>query len=230
MANPRQKAIEAIANTEYDLNQTRLPRHQPAGPVRGVRLQRRSAKVPPAEARLQGAAEHHQEGRAAHRPGRRRRRRQRHEGLGPRTRRDALHPPVPADDRPDRREARLASSAPPAPAARYGRVQRQGTGEGRAGRQLVPERRHPRHVRGPRVHRLGPDQPRVHPRVPERRDAGDPDRVRVVDRRGARQEDAAAAERWRRCQHPGPAHPETVRQRRPRRRCSPPSARSRSTS
>ena len=28
----------------------------------------------------------------------------------------------------------------------------------------LPERRHPGHVRGPRVHRLGPDQPGVHPR------------------------------------------------------------------
>ena len=39
------------------------------------------------------------------------------------------------------------------------RVQRQGAGPGRARRLELPLRRHPRHVRGPRLHRLGPDQP-----------------------------------------------------------------------
>jgi glutamine synthetase len=51
------------------------------------------------------------------------------------------------------------------------------TGDGKAiaefsGKELVkgepdaslPLRRHPRHLRGPRLHRLGPDQPRLHPR------------------------------------------------------------------
>ena len=59
------------------------------------------------------------------------------------------------------------------------RVQRQGTGQGRAGRLVVPLRRHPRHVRGPRLHRLGPDQPGLHPGEPQRRDARHPDRVRL---------------------------------------------------
>jgi glutamine synthetase len=36
---------------------------------------------------------------------------------------------------------------------------------------VVPLRRHPRHVRGPRLHRLGPDQPRLHPGEPQRLDA-----------------------------------------------------------
>ena len=70
---------------------------------------------------------------------------------------------------------------------------RQGADPGRARRVLVPDRRRPRHLRGPRLHRLGPDQPRLHPREPERGAALHPDRVRVVDRRGARRQDPAAA-------------------------------------
>ena len=64
---------------------------------------------------------------AAARSGDRRRRRHRHEGLGHRTRRHALHALVPADDRPHRREARLL----PRPHRRrqgHRRVLRQGTG------------------------------------------------------------------------------------------------------
>ena len=73
------------------------------------------------------------------------------------------------------------------------RVLGQGADPGRARRVLVPDRRHPRDVRGPRLHRVGPDLAGVHPREPERRAALHPDRVRVVDRRGARQQDPAAA-------------------------------------
>ena len=81
-----------------------------------------------------------------------------------------------------------------APTATAGdrRVQRQGADPGRARRLLLPLRRHPRHVRGPRLHRLGPDQPGVHPREPQRHDALHPDGVLLLDRRGARQEDPAA--------------------------------------
>ena len=64
---------------------------------------------------------------------------------------------------------------------------------GRAGRLVVPDRRHPRDVRGPRLHRLGPDVAGVHPREPERRAALHPDGVRVVDGRGAGPQDPAAA-------------------------------------
>ena len=64
---------------------------------------------------------------------------------------------------------------------------------GRARRVELPERRPAQHVRGPRLHRLGRHQPGVHPGEPERQHAVHPDGVRVVDRRGARQEDAAAA-------------------------------------
>ena len=64
---------------------------------------------------------------------------------------------------------------------------------GRAGRLVVPDRRHPRHLRGPRLHGLGPDQPGIPAREPERRPALHPDRVRILDRRGARRQDPAAA-------------------------------------
>ena len=73
------------------------------------------------------------------------------------------------------------------------RLLRQGAHPGRAGRVLVPDRRHPRDLRGPRLHRLGPDLAGLHPREPQRRAALHPDRVRVVDRRGAGQQDPAAA-------------------------------------
>ena len=73
------------------------------------------------------------------------------------------------------------------------RFSRQGADPGRARRLLLPDRRRSRHLRGPRLHRLGPDQPRLHPREPERRAALHPDRLRLLDGRGARQQDAAAA-------------------------------------
>ena len=72
-------------------------------------------------------------------------------------------------------------------------VLRQGAHPGRAGRLVVPDRRHPRDVRGPRLHRVGPDLAGVHPREPERRAAVHPDGVRVVDGRGAGPQDPAAA-------------------------------------
>ena len=40
-------------------------------------------------------------------------------------------------------------------------VQRQGAGQGRAGRVELPVGRHALHLRSPRLHRLGPDQPAV---------------------------------------------------------------------
>ena len=74
------------------------------------------------------------------------------------------------------------------------------------GKQLDPRRarrfelslgRHPRHVRSPRLHRLGRDQPGLHSGKPERHDALHSDGVRVVDRRSARQEDARCCARCR---------------------------------
>ena len=73
------------------------------------------------------------------------------------------------------------------------RLLRQGADPGRARRLLLPDRRRARHLRGARLHRLGPDLPRLHPREPERGAALHPDRVRLLDRRGARREDPAAA-------------------------------------
>ena len=92
----------------------------------------------------------------------------------------------------DRREARLLLR-PDRRRQRDRRVLGQGADPGRAGRVLVPDRRHPRDVRGARLHRVGPDLARLHPREPERRAALHPDRVRVVDGRGARPQDPAAA-------------------------------------
>ena len=83
--------------------------------------------------------------------------------------------------RPDRRRQRAR------------RVLGQGADPGRAGRVVVPDRRHPGDVRGPRLHGVGPLLARVHPREPERRAALHPDRVRVVDGRGAGPQDPAAA-------------------------------------
>ena len=72
-------------------------------------------------------------------------------------------------------------------------VLRQGADPGRAGRLLVPDRRPARDVRGPRLHRVGPDVAGVRAREPERRLPLHPDRVRLLDGRGARPEDPAAA-------------------------------------
>ena len=122
----------------------------------------------------------------------RRRRRHRHEGMGDGARRHALHALVPAAHRHHGREARLVLRAHRR-RQRDRRVLRQGADPGRAGRVVVPDRRHPGDLRGARLHRVGPDVPRVHAREPERRGALHPDRVRVVDRRGARPQDPAAA-------------------------------------
>ncbi len=141
---------------------------------------------------------------------------------------DPLQPRLPAADQPHRGEARqLLRADRRGHGARV--VLRQGADPGRAGRLLVPDRRPARDLRGPRLHRLGSDQPGVHPREPERRAALHPDRVRVVDRRGARQQDPAAAFDGRDVEV-GRAGAGAARQATPSRACSPPSARSRSTS
>ena len=162
------------------------------------------------------------------RPRARRRGRRGDEGVGARARRDPLHPHVPAAHRPHRREARFLLRARRR-RRRARRVLRQGADPGRARRLLVPDRRRPRHLRGPRLHRLGPDQPGLHPREPERRAALHPDRVRVVDRRGARRQDPAAALDGRALElgDPGAA---AARRRASPSASSPPSGPSRSTS
>ena len=171
----------------------RHPRPDAAGEpgVRVERVQREPAAPPAAQARVHGAAAHARARRGAGHLARRRGRAG-DEGLGDGARRDALHPLVPAADRIDGGEARLLLRAR---GRRHGdrRVLRQGADPGRARRLLVPDRRHPRDVRGARLHGLGPDQPGVHPGEPERRAAVHPDRVHVLDGRGAGQQDPAAA-------------------------------------
>ena len=106
--------------------------------------------------------------------------------------RHALHALVPAADEPHGREARLLLR-PGRRGQRDRRVLRQGAHPGRARRVVVPDGRHPRDVRGPRLHRVGPDLAGVHPREPERHVPLHPDGVRLVDGRGARPQDPAAA-------------------------------------
>ena len=92
----------------------------------------------------------------------------------------------------DGREARLVLR----PVGRRhgaGGVLGQGADPGRARRLVVPDRWYPRDVRGARLHRLGPDVAGVHPREPQRRAAVHPHGVHVVDGRGARSQDPAAA-------------------------------------
>ena len=120
------------------------------------------------------------------------RHRDRDEGMGDGARLHALHALVPAAHRLHGREARLVLQ-PDRRRQRAGGVLRQGADPGRAGRLLVPDRRDPGDVRGARLHRVGSLLAGLHPREPERRAALHPDRVRVVDRRGARPQDPAAA-------------------------------------
>ena len=81
------------------------------------------------------------------------------------------------------------------------------TGDGRAlaefsGKELVrgepdassfPSGRHALHLRSARLHGVGSHQPALAARERQQRHARHPDRVRQLDRRSARQEDAAAA-------------------------------------
>ena len=126
------------------------------------------------------------------------RRRRDHEGLGHRERGDALHPLVPAAHRTHRREARLAHGA--------GRAGRRGlqllrlrSGAGRARRLELPVGRPPRHLRGPRLHRLGRDQPGLPDAEPERGHArASPRRSSPGPARRSTPRSRCSA-RWRRC-------------------------------
>ena len=167
-------------------------------------------------------------GPGAVRSGDRRCRRPWREGVGARTRGDPLHPLVRADDRLDRREARLV----PDPDRRRPddrRVLRPEPGPGRAGRQLVPVGRPACDLRGARLHRLGRHQPDLPPGRAQRRHDDDPDRLRVVHGRGARLQDPAPALAGG-ARRPGPARAALVRQHDRRAGSSPTSGRSRSTS
>ncbi len=181
----------------------------------------------PARGRLPQAPAHARQGRGA-RPVAGRLGRAGDEGLGARERRDPLHAHVPAAHRLDGGEARLVLR-PGRRGHRARGVLRQGADPGRARRLLVPHRRRARDLRGPRLHGLGPHEPGVHPREPQRRAALHPHGVRVVDRRGARPQDPAAALDGRAVEVGG-ARAEAARRRAAPSACSPRSAPSRSTS
>ena len=162
------------------------------------------------------------------RPGHRGRGGPRRQGVGDGARRHPLHALVRAHDRLHGREARLVPDAD-----RRGRddrrVLRQEPAPGRAGRQLLPVGRHPRHLRGARLHRVGRHLADLPPGRAERRHAHHPDRVRLVHGRGARPQDPDAALPGGGRQG-GAARPALVRQRVRHRASSPTSAPSRSTS
>jgi glutamine synthetase len=136
---------------------------------------------------LRRAIAHGEADRAAHR----RHRRQRAEGLGRRARRHALHALVPADDRHHGREARLVSQPTP-----DGRAVAEFSGKelvkGEPDASSFPSggMRSTFEARGYTA--WDPTSP-PWLLVTERHDARHPDRVRELDGRGARQEDAAAA-------------------------------------
>ncbi len=136
---------------------------------------------------------------------------------------------VPADDRPDRREAR---QLPAAVQRRQGhhRVQRQGAGHAAS---RTPRRSRPAASAPPSRPAATPPGTRPAPPTSWKAPTAPPSSSRPpscqLDRRGARQEDAAAALDGG-AVHAGPAHPAAVRQHRRPARSSPPSARSRNTS
>ena len=109
------------------------------------------------------------------------------------------------------------------------RVLRQGADPGRARRLVLPDRRHPRDVRGARLHGLGSHLARVHPREPQRGAAVHPDGLHLLDRRGARPQDPAAALDGRAVRRGGP-RARAARRRGRRRGSSRRPAASRSTS
>ena len=100
----------------------------------------------------------------------------------------------------------------------------QGARPGRARRLELPLRRPARHLRGARLHRLGPHEPGLH----QGRGPLHPHRVHLLHRRGARQEDAASALAGR-PRDAGQARARALRHASPS-ASTPPSAPSRSTS
>ena len=228
MARTRQQNVTAAQWTRQRRRPRRARSHRARQlPVRRERLQPRRPEGTPAQGRLQAAAGDARPRRGA-RPVARRRRGQGDARVGDGARRHALHALVPAADQLDGREARLLLRAR-GRRHRDRRVLRQGAHPGRAGRLLVPDRRRARDLRGARLHRLGPDVAGLHHREPQRRAAVHPDRVRVVDGRGARHQDPAAALDGR-AVHGGHRRAEAAGRRRRQRASSPRSGPSRSTS
>ena len=105
----RHTAIAAIADHQRRLDPG-LHRARRRGDLRPVRLPRGRPAAVPREADLQPPPAGDRRPRAV-RSGDRRRGRPRREGVGARPRRHPLHPLVRADDRLDRREARLVPDA-----------------------------------------------------------------------------------------------------------------------
>ena len=132
--------------------------------------------------------------------------------LGHRQRGHALRPRLLSPHRPDRRKARQLFGSGRQRRSGH-RILRQGIDPRRTRRVELPLGRHPRHVRSPRLHRLGRDQPGLHSGKPQRHDALHSHGLRLVDRRSARQEDAGAAIDAG-PEQAGPAHLEVVRPRR----------------
>ena len=166
-----------------DGERARAPHHHRRSRRRTLR-RRHLFEAGHAEAAAQGglqiAAAHHRSRRAA-RSAHRRHRGRLDEGLGGRTRRDPLHPLVPAAHRPHGREARFAGVS-----RRHGRRDLQLLGlrpdAERTRRLVIPLRRPARDVRGPRLHRVGRDLAGVPQSSWQHRHALHPDGVRFVDR------------------------------------------------
>ena len=154
----------------------------------------------------------HDESRPPAPAGHRRGSRRRDARLGGGEGRYALHALVPAHDRRHRREARQLYRAG-RPRRRADGVLRQGAHPRRAGRVQLPLRRPARHLRGARLHRLGPDQLRLYPRRRALYTHG----LLLLRRRGPRPEDPAAAQHGG-AEQTGRARAEALRPRRRHRR------------
>ena len=148
------------------------------------------ARLP--EGRLQEAPGDARQRRGA-RPVARRRGRRGDEGVGDREGRHALHALVPAADRPRPPRSTTRSSTRPATARAIAEFSGKELIQGEPDASSFPTGgiRATFEARGYTA--WDPTSPGVHPREPERRAALHPDGVRVVDRRGARREDPAAA-------------------------------------
>ena len=186
----RLSAIEAVRGYEAPAS-IFTPRRGARGDLRRERVHQGGHAEAPAQAGVQIADGDHRALQAA-RPHRGRRGRRRHEGLGHGEGRHPLRPRLLPAHAPHRREARQLLRARRR-RQRHRRVPGQDPDPGRARRLQLPQRRPPGHLRGPRLHRLGRHQPRLHPGEPQRQHAVHPHGVRLDDRRGARQQDAAAA-------------------------------------
>ena len=186
----RQTAIAAIASHKV-ASTTGLPGARRRGDLRPVRVRRGRPAAVPRQADLPPAAPHDRRPRAV-RPGDRRRGRARREGVGAGARRDPLHALVRADDRLDGGEARLVPEpdaarprrSPSSPARTSSRASRTRRSFPSGGIRATFE------ARGYTAWDVtSADLP---PGRAERRHADDPDRLRLVHRRGARPQDPAA--------------------------------------